>query len=179
MENRSDTDIIKSVQAGYISDFELLVKRYERRLILYAYKLGSSHHDAYDIVQNTFLNVYKHIGNIDTKRKFSSYIFTILKHEYITQWRTRQSTIPLEKISEMANEDDVWADLENEERKNLVLHAVNTLPHAYKTILRLYYFSQLTYKEIAGRISIPVNTVRTRLRRAKIAFGKTYEKQKQ
>lgn len=174
MENRTDEEIITSVQSGVISDFEVLVKRYEKRIFSYVCSRIGYHHDAWDITQNTFIRVYKHIGGIDTKRRFSAYLFTVAYNECITYFREQKQTVPFKADLVVQSDNDLYDAVEKVERTAKVDKILQRLPETYKTVLRLYYYSQLSYEEIARKLSISINTVRTRIRRGKQAFRKAY-----
>lgn len=162
-----DKKLVTQVQNGNILAFEILVKRYESSLIRSVTKILNNEPDAQEVVQDTFLNVYKTIDRVDPERKFSSYLYAVGKNLAISYLRAKRKELPLnEEILEIHNEDGYHKIIKDEERGRVRM-AISKLAKKYQKIVKLYYFNDLSYKEIARELSIPINTVRTHLRRAK------------
>jgi RNA polymerase sigma-70 factor (ECF subfamily) len=113
-------------------------------------------------VQNTFIKIYKNLNKIDINKKFSTYLFEIAKNEAISLHRKRKREVPLNEFivdtGQLTTEDTG------------IRGAVEKLKDKYKQVIKLYYFDKLHYKQIAAILELPVNTIRTHLRRAKAAL---------
>jgi RNA polymerase sigma-70 factor, ECF subfamily len=167
MNQKSDEELISDIKDGDIESFEFLVKRYQQRLFIFAYRILDNKEDAEEIVQDSLFSVYKHIDSVDVNRKFSSFVFSITKNTAISHIRTRRRTVPLEEIVSAEEDESIFTNLTRKDTKKVVTHAVNNIDKKYRNIVKLYYFADLSYEEISRKCNIPLNTVRTRLRRAK------------
>lgn len=168
MENVSDSELVRAVQSGDIRSFEVLVRRYQRQLLSFALRFVKSQAAADDCVQEALFSLYQTIDRVDPSKSFKNYVYAIVKNEALSYLRKTNRFVPLESIEQL---DDGAGDsselLERKERSQAVMQAINELPSAYQRILRLYYFDELSYNDISAQLSMPLNTVRTQLRRAK------------
>lgn len=162
----SDRELILKIKSGDVLAFEVLVKRYQRPLYSFVNKIVKDDSQSDDVVQETFFKIYKSIERIDIDRKFSTYAFEIAKNTAISYLRSLKKYISIDQI-EIEFEDTSFDKLIADSQKEKVKKALLNLPQKYQEVIRLYYFSDLSYKEIGKKLGLPVNTVRTHLSRAK------------
>jgi len=86
--------------------------------------------------------------------------------------------VTLEDLELIDEDETVYEKLERKDDVVTVKNAIRKLEKKYQTVIKLYYFEDLSYKEIAARLGLPVNTVRTYLRRAKEVLKKYIENEK-
>jgi RNA polymerase sigma-70 factor, ECF subfamily len=174
----SDMELVRAIQAGNILSYETLVKRYQKGLFVFVMRIVHDEHAASDIVQETFIKTYQHIGNIDVDKKFSTYIFEIAKNTAFSYIRSKKNHISLEDVTDALEEETFVEKLYRWDMIHMVRHAVSQLPTKYKHAISLYYFDELSYDEISKKLSLPINTVRTHIKRAKEQLKKElkYEK---
>ena len=167
MNLRSDEGLVREIQSGDISSYEEMVRRYQQRLFAFAYRIVGNREDAQEVVQDSLFTVYRNIEHIDPSKKFSSFIFTVTKNEALSKIRGKKTHVPLELV-ELADKDQTIYEqcITNDQSKRLK-HIINSLDRKYKTVIELYYFGDLSYEEISKKCSMPLNTVRTRLKRSK------------
>jgi RNA polymerase sigma-70 factor, ECF subfamily len=175
MKKVTDEELVRLIQDGDVLAYEELVKRYQHGL--YVFLLRFVHDDtiASDIVQNSLVKVYEVIDRIDTSKKFSTFVFEIAKNFAISELRRRNKTVSLEEIVDITEEKSFIEELYRSDVGEIVRESVRSLPEKYRTVITLYYFDDLSYEEIAGKLHIPVNTVRTHLKRAKEQLKKLLE----
>jgi RNA polymerase sigma-70 factor, ECF subfamily len=178
MHDKSDNELVLEVQTGKISSYEPLVNRYQQRLFWFVNRIVFNEHDAKDVVQETFIHVYKHIDRFDVTRSFSSYIYAIAKNEAITLLRKRKPHVSIDKLEIVDDRDTPFQELIRLGDKELVVQAIKKLEPKYKNVIRLYYFDELSYEEIGRKLKIPINTVRTLLRRGKTQLKQYIEYEK-
>jgi RNA polymerase sigma-70 factor (ECF subfamily) len=156
-----DRELLIQVKNKDQTAFANLVTRYQKKLINFTRRYVDFE-DARDIVQNTFIKIYKNLNKIDINKKFSTYLFEIAKNEAISLHRKRKREVPLNEFivdtGQLTTEDTG------------IRGAVEKLKDKYKQVIKLYYFDKLHYKQIAAILELPVNTIRTHLRRAKAAL---------
>lgn len=172
MDSQTDEQLVRAIQEGDVLSYEQLVMRYEHRLLAFAYRIVGSHEAAQEVVQDALLAVYKTIERIDTTRKFSSYVYEITKHMGISYLRKQRHTITLDESVSIDGERAMYENLGRSETQTEVRKAVQSLPKKYRDVLQLYYFDECSYEEIAKKLAVPINTIRTHLYRAKGELAK-------
>ncbi len=148
-------------------------------LYTFAYHLTYNEDDANDLVQDTYMKAYRFIDKYQSGTNAKAWLFKILKNAFINQYRrkSKQPTqVDYEDItSYQEGEDDTnyagYADLREEMFQNMmgdeVTNAINALPVKFRVAILLCDIEGFTYEEISKILDIPVNTVRTRLHRAR------------
>lgn len=167
MKTPTDEELVKDIQGGDVLAYEELVKRYQRGL--YAFVMRFLHDEAasFDVVQSSLIKVYEVIDRIDTRRKFSTFVFEIAKNAAISELRRKKTHVSLEEIVDLGEEESFIEELYRTDLGSQVREFVRRLPPKYRTVITLYYFDDLSYEEIGKRLHLSINTVRTHLKRAK------------
>lgn len=171
----SDKDLIKkSLLDSYY--FSCLFYRYEIPLKRYIQRISAvSDEEISDILQESFINIWKNLNDYHEDIALSSWIYRIVHNQTISYWRKSQSFGKANKVSykeyfvdskfqETTNNKD-----ENESKIQQIIHQ---LPLNYQSVLILRYFENKNYEEISDILKIPEGTVATRLNRAKKSFTK-------
>ena len=84
-----DSSLIDLVRSGHPEIYEEIVKRYEKKLFSYVYRLVGNKEETEDILQNVFVKAYRNIRTFDIERKFSSWIYRIAHNEAINFLKKR------------------------------------------------------------------------------------------
>ncbi len=178
--NTSDEAVVLEVQHGNKDVFGVLMERYEKKLLRYGRKFLSEKENIEDIVQEVFIKAYQNIQSFDTSQKFSPWIYRIAHNTFINALKKKSrnplylfdfDTLLYHPIYE--NPDDKEKD--QQEMRVMVDKGLDGLSQKYKEIIILHYLEELSYKEIADVLRIPIGTVGIRLKRAKDALKKVYE----
>lgn len=167
--DKSDEDLVNQMQEGSIRAFEELVRRYQKRLVVFAARLVHDDALADDVVIESLFSLYKTIDRVDTSKKFSSYLFTMVRNGSYSALRKKRPHVPLTEALTVVSDEPSFFD--EYDREN-VGRALNKIRKDYAVVLRLYYFDQLSYEEIAKKVRLPIGTVRTHISRGKAALGK-------
>jgi len=173
----TDESLVTRVVEGDTDAFGLLMKRYTPKLMRYGSRFLSRPENIEDIVQDVFLKTYQNLQSFDLERKFSPWIYRIAHNEFVNALRkTSKEPIPVFDLdllsSHPVHEDQMEERKEQEADRVLVEKGVETLSAAYREIVTLHYFEDLSYQEIAEVLHIPLGTVGVRLRRAREALKK-------
>lgn len=167
MHEKTDEQLITEIQNGQILSYEKIVRRYQNRLLSFVVKIVWNHEDAQEVVQDIFFSIYTHINQIDKDKKFSSYLYAGAKNMAITHLRKNIHN-KYQKLTEVASpEHDLLGLLVKDESVADIHTSIASLGDKYRDILKLYYLNDFDYKEISKRTNLTLNTVRTRLKRAK------------
>ena len=146
---------------------EELVSLYYAALYRYAYRLTGSSSDAEDLTQETFCSAQSKKGQLRDQDKVKSWLFSILRNAYLhrQRHRRRSGVISLEELDSLLPQP-IEAELPEVEPAQLQ-EALNQLPEDFRTPLILYYFEELSYRDIAEQMQVPMGTVMSRIARAK------------
>ncbi len=162
-----------------IDFFSCLYDRYEPKLIRYINRITSlSDEETEDILQDSFIKIWRNLNDFDPSMKLSSWIYRIVHNQTISYWRKKNSygknqQIPIDdQIEKIATEDDIETLLEKENKEQTIRNLLELLPVKYKTVLVLKFMENMSYEEISDVLKIPEGTVGTRINRAKKAFAK-------
>ena len=147
-------------------DIAVLVSQYHRSMYQYAFRLTSSAVDAEDLVQEAFLIAQQKLAQLRSREAARSWLFTILRNIFI---RSLKQTRPVSAGSIELNIDNVPQETAADEEidSERLQQALNRLPPKHRTMLAMFYFEDIPYREIALRMDMPIGTVMSRLARAK------------
>ena len=168
----SDQQLIAHILAGDPEGVALLIQRYNdplRRVLLHA---GAWRDDIDDLLQETWIRVIRSAARYDPLQPFSGWLFTIAMNRFRTRAaRTVEDSRrhePLDDITASIASAAASAHtaLETEERAASVRSLIATLPPRLADAVLLRYFEELSEKEIAAAMGIPVGTVKSRLHTA-------------
>ncbi|MCC2631283.1 MAG: polymerase sigma factor SigW, polymerase sigma-70 factor, subfamily [Candidatus Paceibacter sp.] len=176
----SDEHLAMLVQQGDKEKFGVLMERYEKKLFRYGRKFLSNKDNIEDVVQEVFIKTYQSIKSFDTSQRFSPWIYRIAHNTFINEIR-RHSRTPISffdfdtLVAHPIYDDPGLAEAEQKEMQKMLEKGLDKLQPQYREILILFYLEELSYKEIADILRIPVGTVGIRLKRAKEKLVKVYE----
>lgn len=148
-----------------------LIDRHHALLYRYAYRLSGSAADAEDLTQQTYLIAHKNLHQLRQASSAKSWLCTILRHAYLRFQRTRSATVPLEHTQEPSQPPS--ATHFDEEA---LQQALCELTEDYRSAVILYYFQELSYKEISEVLAVPLGTVMSRLSRGKAQLKELLER---
>ncbi len=168
----SDEQIALLVQKGDKEKFSILMDRYKAKLFRYGRKFLANEDNIDDVVQEVFIKTYQNIRSFDASQKFSPWIYRIAHNTYINAIK-KISRGPIYTfdfdtiVSHPVYEDPLVKETEDAEIKKVIDESLEALSPQYREIVVLYYSEELSYKEIADILHIPIGTVGIRLKRAK------------
>lgn len=152
--------LVKKATKGNKDAFVELMKIYERDMYnLTRYMLGNNE-ATYDVVQDTILTVYEKISTLKNPSSFKSWLLKIVVNKSKSELSKQNKIIYLENSIEIPIIDKELEKIE-------LMSLVSDLPDDFKSVIILYYFNDLSYKEISEILDIPEGTVKSRLFRGK------------
>jgi RNA polymerase sigma-70 factor (ECF subfamily) len=177
----TDEEIAKKVQSGEIEPFELLVQRYQEKLIRYGRKFLSDQRDIEEIVQEVFIKAYINIKSFDLSKKFSSWIYRIAHNEFVNKIKKKKRNplffFDLDLLMpHFVSQETPDKEVDRKETQELINKCLDKIKIKYREPLVLYYIEELSYKEISDILHIPVSTVGVRIKRAKQAMKSLCQK---
>lgn len=187
MHEPSDELLLSRYKQGDARAFRELMERYAVSIYNLAYRFLRDPMEAENVTQETFLRVMLALPRLRVETPFKPYLFRIAVNLCHDLARKKRPTLFSEiethdgATSETLTDDapEVWERLAEAELAARVHTALSQLPAPYQTVLLLRYGEDFSYAEIAQALSLPLNTVRTHLRRAKQRLRAQLERDRQ
>jgi RNA polymerase sigma-70 factor (ECF subfamily) len=172
----ADCDLVATAVRGGEGSFEELVRRYQRPISAYVYRMVGNYESALDLTQEIFIKVYSSLARYRPEFKFSTWIYKIAHNaavDHLRRTSTREQSLvvghegdqfdlPIES-SRLSPEQES----ERRERRVEIETVVRTLPANYRELVILRHSQDLSYEEIVDVTGLPLGTVKNRLFRAR------------
>jgi RNA polymerase sigma-70 factor (family 1) len=161
--------LVENLIKGDFVAFDQLFGLYNKRLYAFALSIIKNKEDARDIVQEVFLRIWRNRYALAQDSSFQSLLFTISYHLIVDKMRKKMSEEQF-KDQLLRKAIDKGSPVEEEVEFNelnvLYNEVIEELPSSRKQIYKLHRFEHLNYEEIAQRMNISVNTVRSQMNKA-------------
>lgn len=148
----ADDNITGLLKTDLNKGFGLIVEKYSQKLYWHIRRLVILHEDADDALQNTFINVWKSIGNFRSESSLYTWLYTIATNEALAliNKRKRNTSVSLDDLNnyfESSMEGNTWFD--GDEAQIKLQNAVLKLPEKQRIVFNLKYFEDMTYEEMS------------------------------
>jgi RNA polymerase sigma-70 factor, ECF subfamily len=165
----ADEDLISLVEASDAEAFATLYDRHSRAAFSLAYRMMGERQAAEDLAQDAFLKVWRSAGSYRAERgSVRTWILSIAHNRGIDQLRShasrRRTQDRIEASAPRSQPSEAFAETWRNSQRDQVREALNTLPSEQLKILELAYFSGYTHVEISEVLSLPLGTVKGRMR---------------
>ena len=168
----NDEHIVERALTGDAEAFGEIVQRWERRIFALAYGMLGREEDARDATQETFLAAFRNLRGFRGEAKVSSWLHRIAVNQCIT--RQRRAKVRNEAALDDEQEKDAAKfsaplnyspalSVESKQTTRAVRLAVNSLPLELRQVVVMKEFEELTFREIADALDLPLSTVKSRL----------------
>lgn len=172
----TDGELIVNAIAGKSDGFEELVRRYQRPITSYIFRMLGDYDSSLDVTQEVFIKVYNSLSKYSAEYKFSTWLYRIAHNAAIDHMR-RNSVTPMSIEAENADgsfqlqleshRPSPEQDHERSEWRNEIDAVVKCLPTSYRDLILLRHSRDMSYDEIADVTGLPLGTVKNRLFRAR------------
>ena len=176
MEREDDVQLIRKILSGDDDAFNTLVQKYGKSIHALVWRKIGDFHYAEEITQDTFLQVYEKLPTLKDPNQFAGWLYVIANRLCIA-WirRQRPAMQPLDDTSVKAIDNLAYEryileqrELEATEHRHEIVDGLLTkLPESERTVMTLYYLGEMTTKEIGDFLGVSVNTIVSRLHRAR------------
>ena len=169
----TDQEIVRLCLSGDADAYAALVERYGGRVYNIALRITHDPDAARDCAQEGFIRAYRALHQYDPAYPFGPWLFRITTNaslNFIQRAGGREITV--DELPERTEPPDAGPELSAVRREDVqeVLDAMAQLPPAYRAALTLRHMQQLSYREVADALEIPLGTVKTHLHRARAAL---------
>lgn len=172
-----DQVLIKKILAGKRSSFEELMKKYNKKIYSFVFRMVRDEEVAVELTQDFFIKIYRVMGKYNFEHKFSTWAYRIcynLVIDHVRKNQTQVDSLDGEGVSQKQLVDsenyvseDGFDHLAKEEMSDYVWGVVDSIPVKYRELILLRYLQGLKYDEIADIAGLPVGTVKNRIFKAK------------
>lgn len=171
-----DEQLIEDYLNGDEKSFEILIRRWLGPVYGFVYKYVGGVQDAEDVTQEIFAKVWKNLRNFDRQKNFKPWLFSIAKNAAL-DFLKKKKTAPFSEfedeegnnflIESLADDSPLPSELaERAELSGKIAEILKKLSPKYGMVLSLYYYGGMNFREIAQTLGEPLNTVKSRHRRA-------------
>ncbi|MEX0373776.1 RNA polymerase sigma factor RpoE [Spiribacter pallidus] len=179
----ADKELVERVQAGDKKAFDMLVLKYQHKLIKLVSRYVHDQAEAMDVAQEAFIKAYRALPRFRGDSSFYTWLYRIgintAKNHLVSQGRRppdndidAQDAERYDIESRLKDQESPEALAQRDEVESTVMTAIEALPDDLRTAIVLREFEGLTYEEIAEAMDCPIGTVRSRIFRAREAIDK-------
>ena len=176
MEREDDIQLIRRILSGDDTAFETLVQKYQGSIHALAWRKIGDFHIAEEITQDTFLQVYKNLSQLRNPNQLLGWMY-VIANRLCLKWLEKNKSVmqsledtPVEEIERSSYTHHISEQRETErteQHHELVKKLLAKLPESERTVVTLYYLGKMTTKEISKFLGVSVNTITSRLQRAR------------
>jgi RNA polymerase sigma-70 factor (ECF subfamily) len=180
-DSPTDGELVKRAQGGDKRAFDLLVSKYQHRVIKLVGRYVHEPADALDVVQDSFLKAYRALPQFRGESAFYTWIYRIAvntaKNFLVSASRRPLSTTRDDDFGEPMSLEELQPSLEtpehlfiSDEIRSVIVETMESLPHELREALTLREIDGMSYEQIADVMECPIGTVRSRIFRAREAI---------
>jgi RNA polymerase sigma-70 factor (ECF subfamily) len=184
----TDEELVARARAKDFGAFEQLLDRYEDKIFRLAYRFVRNETEAKEILQDTFLSIWRKLDTFKGDSQFSSWLYRVAANAALMRLRAQKrhpevstEDLPidfLDNYGHLPASGENWAkrpddELQSEELRRHIQAAVDELPEIYRTVFLIRDVEGLSTEETAEVLQISIPTVKTRLHRARLSLRET------
>lgn len=177
-----DAQLVKEFRNGNIEAFNSLVEEWQQRIHRLAYRYFSSHDEAMEITQKTFIKAYKKLHTLEEAEKFSSWIYRIANNLCLDEMNRagRRRSKPMEALEQPPEATGMLdcpdRSIQQSELGSILQQALDRLPPEQRIVVIMKEYEGLKFREIAEILEEPENTVKSRMYYGLTSLRKIFEK---
>ncbi len=178
-EGWTDEEIVVRVLAGETELYEIIMRRYNQRLYRVARAILRNDAEAEDVMQDTYVRAYEHLGQFAARSRFAAWLTKIAVHEALGRVRDRGRLQELEAMDPKEAEgilvslgDSPEQQASNIEMEHLLEDAILSLPAGYRTVLMMRDIEEMSTTETAIALDLTEDNVKVRLHRGRAMLRK-------
>lgn len=180
-----DTEIVSLCKKGDTDAFEVLVNKYQKKMLNIAYRMIGDYEDACEIVQDAFVSAFKNMKHFREEARFSTWLYAIvvnLSKNRLKQVRVRghREELTLDnpmnpddrqlKREPVSGEPSILENIEKRETREVVQECINSLDYEFREVIILRDIQGFSYEELSDMLKMKEGTVKSRIFRARDAL---------
>jgi RNA polymerase sigma factor (sigma-70 family) len=165
MEEYSDKELLEQFrnEASRNNAFNLIIRKYQKRLYWHIRRLVIDHDDANDVIQNVFIKVWKHLDNFKEESQLYTWLYRIGTNESMTFLKQKKKNlfVSMEDVEHQLSrslEDDAY--FKGDEIQKKLQKAILTLPEKQRVVFNLKYFDEMKYEKMSEVLETSVGALK-------------------
>ena len=172
MTPKTDQQYIQEIRSGNVNAFAMLVSKYKDMIFTLALRMVGNREEAEEIAQDAFVKTYRSLESFKGTSKFSTWLYRIVYNTSLDYLKKKKRTVNSDHIDEVNEADighmqDAMSYIEAKEKKQIIENALLQLPEEERVLLTLFYFEELSLKEITKVVNISYDNVKIKLHRSR------------
>ncbi len=172
----NDHELIQSILSGDKDAFTILVRKYQKQVHALVWRKTGDFHVAEEITQDTFLRAYRKLATLKNPNLFAGWLYVIANRLCNTWFQKRKpkmrslDAMPPSQVEELFYSkylEEQREELDSEKQVDLVKRLLKKLPESERIVITLHYLAGSSTKEISEFLGVSLNTVKSRLHRAR------------
>ncbi|MBT8281312.1 MAG: RNA polymerase sigma factor [Muriicola sp.] len=167
-----EKELISRSLSGDQKAYGVLVDRYKYLVFTLACRMLKNREDAEEVAQDTFVKAYKSLKTFKGDAKFSSWLYRIAYRKCLDRLKKEKrrpgaGSLEVDGVKDLKASGGVLEHIESDERSELLKAAIDRLSEIDAALVTLYYYEQLTVREISGILDMSQNVIKVRLFRSR------------
>lgn len=168
----TDNDIVIRILSGDIDLYQLLVRRYNRRLYHVAWSILQNAQEAEDVMQEAYVRAYEHLSQFAGRSRFSTWLTRIAIHESLSRMKRLGKEGEMDAATVLLRKPFCTCHTPEQglltaEARSALEYAINALPEAQRTVFVMHFIDEVTVAEIADCLEVTKDVVKMRILRAR------------
>jgi RNA polymerase sigma-70 factor (ECF subfamily) len=173
---KTDGELVRQVLQGQRTACDDLVRRWSARILAFCHARVSNHHAAEDLAQEALLRGLRSLGTLQSPEHFGTWLYGIALRVCLDWRKAKQSSqVPFTVLDASGRPEDLAATAQDAAEAGVdrmddvrrLLEEVDSLSESHREILMLYYYQDVTYRELAEMLGVSTATVNARLTQAR------------
>lgn len=181
LDGLEEKECVIRMQKGDKQAFSVIYNQYKERIFKTACLISGNQADGEDIMQETFVKILLHCGELKNPESFKYWAFKILNRTAWSMRNKQKKEIPTEEFEcqfmQKESKHLPFSSLIKKEKSDTIWQAIQRLPYKQKVVVILYYYDELSVRQIADVMSCNVGTVKSRLYTARKKLEKALSKE--
>jgi len=187
MENRMDMELVLQAQNGETAAFDILINRYQQKIMRLVYRYVSDMDTASDLVQEIFFKVFRNLKRFKGESAFSTWIFRIAVNDCIDHTRRvknrRESSLDAIResgfdLADTGTGQDIQRHIQSKMERQQVRSALEQMNPKQQMVVVMKVYQDMTFDEISDILGEPLSTIKSRMYKALETLGKMVRRQK-
>lgn len=174
----TDDELLERIREGDTSALEELLRRHHSRIHGVCLRILGHRSDADDAAQNALVSIARNVSTFDGRSSFSTWAYRIATNAALDEIRRRRRRprpmVDVDAILERLDDPRAEHDRDVLENRELIEHALASLPEEYRVAVVLRDVADLDYEQIANVLEIPIGTVRSRIARGRAKLADSF-----
>jgi RNA polymerase sigma-70 factor (ECF subfamily) len=169
--------LVERAREGDVAAFERLIASYQAKVYTFAFAFTGQPDQAQDLAQEALVKVYRSLGSFRFQSAFSTWLYSIVKNTYLDAIKSRagreralEDPLTARDVEHLRDVATAEERLLQKESRRALFAALREVPVAFRTVVTMADVQGLGYEEIAAALSLPIGTVKSRLKRGRDAL---------